>query len=75
MLYHYDTVTIAIPSGEVHLVGGVTQYDGVVEIYWSGVWQKICYDDWDELDARVVCRQMGYLLTSGIDRHCDSPVC
>ena len=24
----------------------------------------MCYDGWNELDARVVCREIGYLSTS-----------
>ena len=53
-----------IPNGEVHLVGGLTQYEEVIEIFLNGVWQHTCFDGWNELDSRVACRQLGYLLTS-----------
>ena len=33
-------------------------------MYWDSEWRTVCYDGWDELDARVVCRQLNYLSTS-----------
>ena len=54
---------IGVPNGKVRLTSGLTQYEGVVKIFLSGTWQYICFDGWDESDARVVCRQMGYLST------------
>ncbi|XP_071502324.1 scavenger receptor cysteine-rich domain-containing protein DMBT1-like [Diadema antillarum] len=36
-------------------------YQGVVEIYFDGTWNSICDDDWDIIDAGVVCRMLGFL--------------
>ena len=48
-------------DGEIRLVGGQSQNEGVVEICFSGVWGTICDDGWDSSDARVACRQLGYI--------------
>jgi len=33
---------------------------GVIEICINGAWGAVCSDEWDNLDARVTCRQLGY---------------
>ena len=49
-----------ILDAEIRLVDGRNARQGRVEIMYQGIWGTICDDGWDDTDAGVVCRQMGY---------------
>ena len=48
----------AYREGDIRLVGGSYNWEGRVEIYWSGTWGAISDSSWTAAEANVVCRQL-----------------
>ena len=51
------TVPANCSNGDIQLSKGSR---GTVEICVFGYWGTICDNQWDNIDASVVCRQLGY---------------
>ena len=53
-------------QGAIRLQGGTTT-QGRVEICNNNVWGTVCDDSWEEADAQVACRQLGFSRTGDWD--------
>ena len=47
-------------DGAVRVMGGANPLEGRIEICQSNEYGTVCDDFWDELEAKVVCKQLGY---------------
>ena len=47
-------------NAAVRLAGGRNRYEGRVEIQLNQIWGTVCDDSFDNREATVVCKQLGF---------------
>ena len=57
--YYYYIIALC-EDGELRLIGGSSQYEGRVEFCYAEEWGTVCDNSWNNTDANIVCRQLGY---------------
>ena len=54
------TNLLGCTEGDIRLLDGVTSLDGRVSVCKNNEWGTVCHNGWNENDAIVVCRQLGF---------------
>ena len=52
----------SVKTGDIRLVGGVSNSTGRLEVCGNGIWGRVCnrFQYWGTENARVACRQLGF---------------
>ena len=53
-------IVVRCNTSDIRLQGGTSEDEGRVEVCMNGVWGTVCDNSWNDSDASVVCRQLGF---------------
>eukprot|EP00731_Ephydatia_muelleri_P028193 Em0019g1066a len=57
----FKTATSSVcVTGQIRVQDGSTSFNGRVEVCYNDVWGTVCDDLFNDVDASVACRQLGY---------------
>ena len=56
-----ELLCVGCDDGDVRLLGGGFENEGTVEVCVDNLWGLVADDGWSDLDAQVVCNQLGHV--------------
>ena len=63
----YLNYTVSCDDGDLKLVGGESESEGLLEVCFSQRWGTVNRDGWSSSDTQVACRQLGFETTSKLN--------
>ncbi len=60
LILKFEFIVHHCMDGNIRLVGGNSPTEGRVEMCYRGIWGSVCNRRWNNVDAAVVCRQLGF---------------
>ena len=63
IIVYAENITSNCRHGDIRLVGGDSNREGIVEICINNLWGGVCVNGWDTRAANVSCRHAGFLDT------------
>ena len=60
ILLSSHAITVSCDDGDLRLVGGETEYEGLLEVCFSQRWGTVNGNGWSVIDTQVACRQLGF---------------
>ena len=68
-LYNHVIMNVDCNDGDLRLMGSQWSYEGTIEVCYGKLWGLISDSDWNQQNAEVVCRQLGYQIQGNILLH------
>ena len=63
---YFQNLKYLVREASIRLVNGATSAEGRLEIFHDIRWGTVCDDNFDILDGRVACRQLGFTTVARI---------